>query len=226
VETYTQADLDRTIRVASAHAGGQYRWGKCERGGSDCSGFMSILINAINAVDADLLYRRLFGTGNWLGRYVDLGFKKGLGDSNDFSLGFIYPWESRSGIGHVAGTLGTVAVESRGSRGVLVGTTARHARDELFRHHFHLPVIGKAKPKPPPTTYPPFPGYMRVGTRGEHVRKYQSQMHHRGWKLSIDGVYGRQTKEITVAFQREKRLVVDGVVGPATWKAAFTSKIT
>jgi Putative peptidoglycan binding domain len=223
VETYTQTDLDRTLRVAALHNGGQYAWGKCERHRSDCSGFMSILINAINE---DSLYRRLFGTGNWVGRYADLGFKVGLGDSNDFSLGFIYPWESRSGIGHVAGTLGTVAVESRGSRGVLVGVTARHARDELFRHHFHLPIIGKAKPKPVPTSYPPFPGYLRRGSRGEHVRKYQAQMHHRGWRLAVDGDFGPRTWKVTLAFQREKRLAVDGVVGPATWRAAFTSKIT
>jgi hypothetical protein len=223
VETYTQADLDRAIKVAKAHAGGQYRWGKCEKGGSDCSGFMSININAIND---DPLYRRVFGTGNWIGRYANLGFVKGLGDSNDFSLGFIYPWESRSGIGHVAGTLGTVAVESRGSRGVLVGSTARRADDELFRHHFHLPIIGRAKPKPIPSTYPPFPGYLKRGSRNRHVKAYQTQMRKRGWKIAIDGDFGTKTWEVTLAFQREKKLAVDGVVGPATWKAAFTSKIT
>lgn len=220
--TYTQANLDNALKAARLHAGGQYRWGKCERGGSDCSGFMSILINSINS---DPLYRRVFGTGNWLGRYVDLGFKTGLGDSNDFSLGLIYPWESRSGIGHVAGTLGTVPVESRGSRGVLVGSNARSAGDELFRHHFHLPVVGKSKPKPPSTKYPPFPGILKRGSRNAHVKRYQQQMVSRGWKLAVDGDFGTKTWEITLAFQREKKLTVDGVVGPATWKAAFTAPV-
>lgn len=223
METYTQTDLDRTLKVAKAHAGGQYRWGKCEKGGSDCSGFMSILINAINE---DSLYRRVFGTGNWIGRWKDLGFKTGLGDGNDFSLGFMYPWESRSGIGHVAGTLGTVAVESRGSRGVLVGSAARNAKSDLFRHHFHLPVVGKSKPKPVPTDYPPFVGIIKKGTRGAHVKRYQTQMRHRGWKIGIDGVYGDESHKVTLAFQKDKKLTVDGIVGPATWKAAFTSKIT
>jgi hypothetical protein len=54
------------------------------------------------------------------------------------ALGFIYPWEATSGIGHVAGTLGGVNYESRGSAGVLKGSRARGAKDPLFRHHFHI----------------------------------------------------------------------------------------
>lgn len=219
VDVFTQDDLDRAVMVAKAHAGGRYIWGGCRREGSDCSGFMSICYNSIIG---EHLYTRRFATG-YFQRVADmLGFKPGLGDDNDFSLGLIFPWETRSGIGHVAGTLGVVAVESRGSRGVLVGSAARSARDGLFRHHYHLTVKDGAN-KPP---IPPFPGYLRRGSRGRGVERYQSQMRHRGWRLDVDGQFGPRTYAVTVSFQREKKLEVDGIVGPETWRAAFTSKIT
>jgi hypothetical protein len=52
-------------------------------------------------------------------------------------FGLIFPNESRSGIGHVACTLGGVNYESRGSRGCLKGSAARGATHPLFRHHHH-----------------------------------------------------------------------------------------
>ena len=217
VETYKQSDLDRALRVAREHAGGLYLWGGCSRRGSDCSGFMSILINAING---DNLYTRRFATGNWAERYKALGFITGIGDVNDFSLGFIYPWESSSRIGHVAGTLGTVAVESRGSRGVLVGSTARNAKSVLFRHRFHLPV--KDAPIPPKPKMLPYPGILRLGMQSQNVKNYQTCMRARGWNLVSDGIFGPRTREVTLAFQKEKKLTIDGVVGPQTWKAAFS----
>jgi peptidoglycan hydrolase-like protein with peptidoglycan-binding domain len=216
MDTYTQADLDRAVKIAKEHAGGLYIWGGCSRRGSDCSGFQSIVINALNEWN---LYTRRFGTGNWKERYRALGFVDGLGDDNDYSLGILYPWESSSGIGHVAGTLGTLAVESRGSRGVLVGPTARNAKSELFRHRFHLPI--KDSPKPPAPTSPPYPGILRVGMHGQGVRTYQARMHRHGWQLDVDGIFGRRTREVTLAFQKAKRLAIDGIVGPKTWAAAF-----
>jgi Putative peptidoglycan binding domain len=55
-----------------------------------------------------------------------------------FQIGVIYPHEARSGIGHMACTLGGVNYESRGGRGCLKGTAARGATHPLFRHRFRL----------------------------------------------------------------------------------------
>ena len=62
--------------------------------------------------------------------------------------------------------------------------------------------------------------------RGEDVRTWQARMSRRGWRIDVDGAYGPQSREVCLAFQREKRLVVDGIVGPETWRAAWTAPIT
>lgn len=61
---------------------------------------------------------------------------------------------------------------------------------------------------------------------GADVKQYQSQMYKRGWSLSVDGYYGAMTEHITRLFQQEKGLTIDGIVGPTTWKAAFTLVVT
>jgi peptidoglycan hydrolase-like protein with peptidoglycan-binding domain len=59
-------------------------------------------------------------------------------------------------------------------------------------------------------------------------------MHDRGWTITVDGNksgpqygYGPQSKGVCVAFQREKGLKADGIVGPVTWSACFrTDNVT
>lgn len=58
------------------------------------------------------------------------------------------------------------------------------------------------------------------------VRIWQAQMRARGWTLSPDGYFGSATLKVVKQFQREKGLAVDGVIGPRTWAAAWTAKIT
>lgn len=75
---------------------------------------------------------------------------------------------------------------------------------------------------------PPFPGRLlrylpgQPLIRGADVRQWQAQMRNRGWRISVDGIYGRQSAEICRQFQREKGLRADGIVGSQTWNAAFT----
>jgi hypothetical protein len=52
-------------------------------------------------------------------------------------IGIVFPHEMRSGIGHVACTLGGVNYESRGGKGCLKGSAARGATSPLFKHHYH-----------------------------------------------------------------------------------------
>lgn len=58
------------------------------------------------------------------------------------------------------------------------------------------------------------------------LKVWQQRMKDRGWILTVDGLYGPQTEGVTKAFQAEKHLAVDGLIGPATWSAAWTSPIT
>jgi hypothetical protein len=88
------------------------------------------------------------------------------------------------------------------------------------------------RPETPPTpiAYPPWPGrYLKLATpmmHGNDVRTFQTRMKQRGWYLAVDGYYGPVTRDRVVQFQRQKRLSVDGIVGPSTWRAVFTLPVT
>jgi hypothetical protein len=108
-----------------------------------------------------------------------------------------------------------------------------------------LPMLGGATPAPSPA-YPSFPlppGYYygpldgpKVSISGRHpsdtgamrsgLRTWQQRMRDRGWAITPDGYYGAQTRAVALAFQKEKGLHVDGLIGPATWAAAWTAPVT
>ncbi len=52
----------------------------------------------------------------------------------------------------------------------------------------------------------------------ERVRVIQYLLNARGARLVVDGVFAGATTTAVKNFQRKNRLVVDGHVGPATWK--------
>jgi hypothetical protein len=58
---------------------------------------------------------------------------------------------------------------------------------------------------------------VRRGDRGAHVANVQRLL-----GLATDGIFGPKTEQAVRAFQQQRRLKVDGVVGPQTW-AALTS---
>lgn len=81
---------------------------------------------------------------------------------------------------------------------------------------------------------PPHPSWSRYitltspPTSGNDVVKWHQQMICRGWKLEGDeiGVFGPRSYEILKQFQQEKGLLVDGVLGPMSWNAAWELPIT
>jgi hypothetical protein len=90
-----------------------------------------------------------------------------------------------------------------------------------------LPYDGTASPPAPPTvTPPPFPGYVREGSTGPAVTQVQQRLADRGWRIDVDGDFGRETDHVVRQFQGEKGLEVDGVVGPITWTNLWTAPIT
>jgi len=93
------------------------------------------------------------------------------------------------------------------------------------------PVSVPVKPIQTPTPvalYPAYPGspLRRGNSRVGAVATWQAQMRRRGWQISVDGVFGPQTEQVCRQFQTEKHLAVDGIVGPVTWAAAWTSPVT
>lgn len=79
------------------------------------------------------------------------------------------------------------------------------------------------------TPVPVWPGrYFTVKNppmRGTDIAVWQRQMRQRGWSIVVDSAYARADADIARAFQSEKGLVADGVVGPITWEAAWASPI-
>lgn len=57
---------------------------------------------------------------------------------------------------------------------------------------------------------------LKIGSVGPDVLTWQ-----RFLKLPADGAFGRNTDTATKAYQASKKLLADGIVGPATWQVAF-----
>lgn len=58
------------------------------------------------------------------------------------------------------------------------------------------------------------------GARGEEVKKLQQSLKDKGYDVgNIDGIFGINTKNAVMAFQKDKGLKVDGIAGPETLSA-------
>lgn len=60
---------------------------------------------------------------------------------------------------------------------------------------------------------------LKRGMKGEQVRIMQVLLNAHGAALEVDGSFGPASEKAVKAFQTEKKLTVDGLCGPATWKA-------
>jgi peptidoglycan hydrolase-like protein with peptidoglycan-binding domain len=64
---------------------------------------------------------------------------------------------------------------------------------------------------------------VRRGDRSDHVRALQDRLKRvypsYAGHLVVDGDFGPGTEAVVREFQRRSRLVDDGIVGPATWRA-------
>lgn len=92
-----------------------------------------------------------------------------------------------------------------------------------------LTHLGLTAPAPKPDSgVPAWPGvYLRDYTAHASARTWQQRMRDRGWSITVDGKYGPASARVASQFQAEKGLrPVDGIVGPDTWRAAWTSPVT
>lgn len=137
----TSAGLNGALAFARSQAGRPYVWGSAGPGGYDCSGFMAALTNVARGRNP---YSRLGSTAT----FPWAGFRPGVGA---FTIGSTP--NAGGGIGHMAGTLNGVNVESRGGQGVVIGGSARGARNPLFSERAYLAGFangGRVLPGDPP----------------------------------------------------------------------------
>ena len=65
----------------------------------------------------------------------------------------------------------------------------------------------------------------RTGSVGEEVRRLQARLSDLGfYGGALDGAFGGGTDAAVRAFQKARRLTVDGRVGPRTWQSLFEEK--
>ncbi|MFF0139330.1 phage tail tape measure protein [Streptomyces sp. NPDC005227] len=142
---------------ARSQNGKAYQWGGNGDPSWDCSGFMS----AIESVIRGQKPHRRWATGSFSGATAPAGWVKGK--RSPFMIGV-----TNAGVGHTAGTLNGVNVESRGGDGVVVGARARGYRDALFRDWYGFSAKGYAdggKPRPGELAW--------VGERGPELVKFK-----------------------------------------------------
>lgn len=76
----------------------------------------------------------------------------------------------------------------------------------------------------PVSSGPPYPGrLLRLGSTGQEVRTLQQRLADKGFVVPVDGHFRESTRQGVIDFQRDKDLVVDGIVGPITWAALWAS---
>ena len=170
----------------------------------------------------------------------------------DWLYGYIWRNRARLRLRHVIWwqTI-TSTVVSPGVRRPMAdrGSVTQNHKDHLhllfFAGDYQAPAGAAAKPPaavPAPAGAPPkfpLPAGSYFGPKtgpassvsGYHghrkdLRRWQQRMRERGWSITPDGYYGPETARVARQFQAEKRLGVDGLIGPATWDAAFRLPVT
>ncbi len=93
-----------------------------------------------------------------------------------------------------------------------------------------LPIkVVPAKPSAPVApSHPPYAGPYKVGSKGAGVKAMQVQLKKRGWKIDVDGIFGKGTESVIKAYEKDKGLKprVSGQVAKGTWVSIFSSKVT
>ncbi|MFF2525892.1 phage tail tape measure protein [Streptomyces liangshanensis] len=112
---------------ARTQAGKPYQWAGNGDPSWDCSGFLSAIESKIRGQAP----HRRWATGAFSGATAPPNWVRGA--RSPFMIGI-----TNSGVGHTAGTINGVNVESRGGDGVLVGARARAYNSSLFTDTYGL----------------------------------------------------------------------------------------
>jgi phage-related protein len=113
--------VQKALSWAKTQHGKAYQWGGNGNPSWDCSG----LTSAIESVIRGERPHRRWATGSFVGNNGPSGWVRNL--NSPYMIGI-----TNSGVGHTAGTIAGVNVESRGGDGVVIGKRARSYKDSLF----------------------------------------------------------------------------------------------
>ncbi|MER6557225.1 hypothetical protein ABT300_05570 [Streptomyces sp. NPDC001027] len=113
--------VQKALAWARTQDGKPYQWGGDGNPSFDCSG----LVSAIESVIRGERPHRRWATGSFVGNSGPAGWVRNL--NSPFMIGV-----TNAGVGHTAGTLAGVNVESRGGDGIVIGRGARGYNDPLF----------------------------------------------------------------------------------------------
>lgn len=72
------------------------------------------------------------------------------------------------------------------------------------------------------TTWDSLTPRLQKGSSGDAVTVLQKLLTARGYEVAVDGDFGNQTLNAVTAFQSDRGLTVDGLVGPQTWAALLS----
>lgn len=117
--------VQKALSWAKSQAGKLYQWGGNGNPSWDCSGLMSAIESVIRGESP----HRRWATGSFSGSTAPDGWVRNL--VSPFMIGV-----TNAGVGHTAGTLAGVNVESQGTLGVLAGSKARGYGDGLFQNRY------------------------------------------------------------------------------------------
>jgi len=67
---------------------------------------------------------------------------------------------------------------------------------------------------------------LRHGSKGAYVLVLQDALNTLGFRTNgLDGIFGNGTQNAVMAYQRARRLDIDGIVGCATWQSLVTEVV-
>ena len=120
--TVAGGSVEGALTWARSQVGKPYQWGGVGPAGYDCSGFMGAIQNVIMGKKPNT---RVWATAAFSGATAPSGWKQK--EKAPFMVGI-----TNAGVGHTAGTLNGVNVESSGGVGVRVGGGARGYNNGMF----------------------------------------------------------------------------------------------
>ena len=92
------------------------------------------------------------------------------------------------------------------------------------KHHVAIAIENGSKAEVSPVPTPdPIP-YPHLGSQGEEVKKIQSRLNQIGYKLLVDGIWGKNTQTAVLDFQEKAGMNPDGLWGPKS-EAALAAAI-
>ncbi|MFE9828494.1 hypothetical protein ACFYPK_07490 [Streptomyces halstedii] len=160
--TTATGGVGKALMFAKMQAGKAYQWGGAYNPSFDCSGLMSSIQKVIEGRDPR---GRLWSTHSFSGSSAPAGWVRDL--QSPFRIGI-----TNAGVGHTAGTLAGVNVESRGGEGVVIGPRARGWNDSLFTHHYGFAPAIKALKGYAAGGYPGVGEYAVVGEQGPELVQF------------------------------------------------------